>query len=54
MNGDFMDGTGISTIPPTELVPILQCMPFDAINAGNHELYHNGMFWSLFFIEIFY
>ena len=41
MNGDFMDGTGLSKIPPKELVPIIQSMPFDAINIGNHELYHN-------------
>ena len=41
MNGDFMDGTGLSTIPPDHLLPILEQMPFDAINIGNHELYHN-------------
>jgi 2',3'-cyclic-nucleotide 2'-phosphodiesterase (5'-nucleotidase family) len=42
MNGDFMDGTGLSTIPPDKLTPILQHMPWDAVNLGNHELYHNG------------
>lgn len=42
MNGDFMDGTGLSTIPPNHLIPILQYMPFNAINIGNHELYHTG------------
>jgi 2',3'-cyclic-nucleotide 2'-phosphodiesterase (5'-nucleotidase family) len=42
MNGDFMDGTGLSTIPPRHLTPILRQMPWDAVNMGNHELYHNG------------
>ena len=41
MNGDFMDGTGFSTHPPKHLVDIIQRMPFDAINIGNHELYRN-------------
>jgi 2',3'-cyclic-nucleotide 2'-phosphodiesterase (5'-nucleotidase family) len=41
MNGDFMDGTGLSTIPPVSLLPLLSCMPWDAVNLGNHELYHN-------------
>lgn len=40
MNGDFMDGTGLSTIPPSHLLPILMKMPWDAVNLGNHELYH--------------
>lgn len=40
-NGDFMDGTGLSTVPPTYLLPLLEQMPFDAINVGNHELLHN-------------
>ena len=40
-NGDFMDGTGLSTVPPRHLLPLLKKMPFDAINVGNHELYHN-------------
>jgi 2',3'-cyclic-nucleotide 2'-phosphodiesterase (5'-nucleotidase family) len=39
MNGDFMDGTGLSTIPPRYLTPLLQEMPWDAVNVGNHELY---------------
>jgi 2',3'-cyclic-nucleotide 2'-phosphodiesterase (5'-nucleotidase family) len=39
MNGDFMDGTGLSTIPPQHLTPLLQQMPWDALNVGNHELY---------------
>lgn len=42
MNGDFMDGTGLSTYPPTYLTPILQRMPWDALNIGNHELYQNS------------
>jgi 2',3'-cyclic-nucleotide 2'-phosphodiesterase (5'-nucleotidase family) len=43
MNGDFMDGTGLSSmIPsPNHLLPILTRMPWDAVNIGNHELYHN-------------
>jgi 2',3'-cyclic-nucleotide 2'-phosphodiesterase (5'-nucleotidase family) len=41
MNGDFMDGTGLSTIPPTHLLPILEHMPWDVVNMGNHELYHS-------------
>jgi 2',3'-cyclic-nucleotide 2'-phosphodiesterase (5'-nucleotidase family) len=39
MNGDFMDGTGLSTVPPKHLTPLLTKMPFDVINLGNHELY---------------
>lgn len=39
MNGDFMDGTGLTTNPPSLLVPILEHMPWDALNIGNHELY---------------
>lgn len=42
MNGDFIDGTGFSSYPPEHLTPILQRMPFDAINIGNHELYRNS------------
>ncbi len=42
MNGDFIDGTGLSTYPPTHLTPILQKMPWDALNIGNHELYKNS------------
>ena len=41
MNGDFMDGTGLSMTPPTHLTPLLQRMPFDVINMGNHELYQD-------------
>lgn len=43
MNGDIVDGTGLSVrVPPTELTPLLQAMPWNAVNMGNHELYHNG------------
>ena len=42
MNGDFMDGTGLSTYPPKYLAPILQRMPWNALNIGNHELYQNS------------
>jgi len=42
MNGDFMDGTGLSTYPPEYLTPILLQMPWDALNIGNHELYQNS------------
>lgn len=42
MNGDFMDGTGLSTRPPKYLAPLLKQMPFDVINLGNHELYDNA------------
>lgn len=41
MNGDFMDGTGLGTVPPEALLSILMRMPWDAVNIGNHELYHN-------------
>ena len=41
MNGDFMDGTGLSTLPPKYLTPLLTKMPFSIINLGNHELYHD-------------
>jgi len=42
MNGDFIDGTGFSTYPPEHLTPILQKMPWDVLNIGNHELYRNS------------
>jgi len=42
MNGDFMDGTGLSEYPPEHLVELLKKMPFDALNVGNHELYFNS------------
>lgn len=40
-NGDFMDGTGLSTYPPIHLEPILQKMPWDAVTVGNHDVYKN-------------
>jgi 2',3'-cyclic-nucleotide 2'-phosphodiesterase (5'-nucleotidase family) len=39
MNGDWIDGTGLS-FDLLALTQILQQMPWDAINVGNHELYH--------------
>jgi 2',3'-cyclic-nucleotide 2'-phosphodiesterase (5'-nucleotidase family) len=42
MNGDFMDGTGLSTVPPIHLTPLLEQMPWDVVNLGNHELYNNA------------
>ncbi|KAI2510929.1 hypothetical protein MHU86_3550 [Fragilaria crotonensis] len=42
MNGDFTDGTGLSAYPPSHLTPILEKMPWDALNIGNHELYVNS------------
>jgi 2',3'-cyclic-nucleotide 2'-phosphodiesterase (5'-nucleotidase family) len=42
MNGDFVDGTGLSSNPPELLTPILQNMPWDALTVGNHELYRNS------------
>lgn len=43
MNGDFIDGTGLTEFPPIHLTSLLQeFMPWDAINIGNHELYRNS------------
>ena len=40
MNGDWIDGTGLAIDgDPSYLVPILEKMPWDAVNVGNHELY---------------
>lgn len=42
MNGDFVDGTGLSVpYPPSHLTPILKFMPWDALTIGNHELYED-------------
>lgn len=41
MNGDFIDGTGLSTYPPVNLESILMKMPWDALNVGNHDIYKN-------------
>eukprot|EP00537_Pseudo-nitzschia_pungens_P000999 CAMPEP_0172360748 /NCGR_PEP_ID=MMETSP1060-20121228/4723_1 /TAXON_ID=37318 /ORGANISM="Pseudo-nitzschia pungens, Strain cf. cingulata" /LENGTH=847 /DNA_ID=CAMNT_0013082823 /DNA_START=543 /DNA_END=3086 /DNA_ORIENTATION=+ len=43
-NGDFIHGTGLSRMidgqnDPSALVPLLEKMPYDAVNVGNHELY---------------
>ena len=38
-----MDGTGLSTVPPKYLAPLLQQIPFSALNVGNHELYFNDV-----------
>lgn len=43
-NGDFVDGTGLSETmdgenDPEFLIPLLEKMPYDAVNVGNHELY---------------
>jgi 2',3'-cyclic-nucleotide 2'-phosphodiesterase (5'-nucleotidase family) len=40
MNGDWIDGTGLSLNGDTfSLTQILEKMPWDAVNLGNHELY---------------
>ncbi|CAK9081025.1 unnamed protein product [Durusdinium trenchii] len=44
-NGDINDGTGLSASAPdhvTFLAPILQKVPYDALNIGNHELYQRN------------
>ena len=41
MNGDFIDGTGLS-YKEFALTPILEQMPWDALTVGNHELYKNS------------
>jgi hypothetical protein len=39
-NGDWIDGTGLAMDGnPSYLVPLIQKMPFDVLNTGNHELY---------------
>lgn len=38
MNGDWIDGTGLSLNGDTsQLVPLIEKMPFDIVNTGNHE-----------------
>ena len=40
VNGDWIDGTGLSLNSEIQyLTPLLQKMPWDALNVGNHELY---------------
>lgn len=44
MNGDWIDGTGLALNgDASHLVPLLEKMPFDAVNIGNHELYRNDI-----------
>lgn len=44
MNGDWIDGTGLAMNgDPSKLIPILERMPYDAMNVGNHELYKNSV-----------
>lgn len=38
-NGDVVDGTGLSRVPPRDLTRLLEKMPFHALTTGNHELY---------------
>ncbi|KAG7349600.1 calcineurin-like phosphoesterase [Nitzschia inconspicua] len=41
-NGDWIDGTGLAMDgDPSHLVPLIQKMPFDVLNTGNHELYRS-------------
>lgn len=40
-NGDWGDGTGLTTYPPVHLEPILLKMPWHAVNVGNHDIYKN-------------
>ena len=41
MNGDFIDGTGMSMNGDAfSLTQVLEKMPWDAVNIGNHDLYH--------------
>lgn len=41
MNGDINDGTGLSRVPPVDLLEIIKKMPFGALTVGNHMLYRN-------------
>lgn len=41
MNGDINDGTGLSRVPPVDLLDIIKKMPFGALTVGNHMLYRN-------------
>jgi 2',3'-cyclic-nucleotide 2'-phosphodiesterase (5'-nucleotidase family) len=43
-NGDFVHGTGLTgNGDPSSLVPLLEIMPWDAVNCGNHELYEESI-----------
>ena len=38
MNGDWIDGTALSLNGDiSSLIPLIQKMPFDVVNTGNHE-----------------
>ena len=42
-NGDWAHGTGLTSPgDPSSFLPLLEKMPWDAINCGNHELYENA------------
>ena len=44
MNGDWIDGTGLAMNgDPSYLVPLIEKMPFDVTNVGNHELYQRSV-----------
>ena len=44
MNGDWIDGTGLALNgDPSYLMPLLEKMPWDAVNVGNHELYRGSV-----------
>jgi 2',3'-cyclic-nucleotide 2'-phosphodiesterase (5'-nucleotidase family)/Sec-independent protein translocase protein TatA len=44
MNGDWIDGTGLAMNgDASHLIQLLEKMPWDAVNIGNHELYHNSV-----------
>ncbi|GKZ00675.1 hypothetical protein MPSEU_001019600 [Mayamaea pseudoterrestris] len=44
MNGDWIDGTGLAMNgDPSHLIPLIEKMPFDAYNVGNHELYDKSV-----------
>eukprot|EP00534_Pseudo-nitzschia_fraudulenta_P008186 CAMPEP_0201146106 /NCGR_PEP_ID=MMETSP0851-20130426/7810_1 /ASSEMBLY_ACC=CAM_ASM_000631 /TAXON_ID=183588 /ORGANISM="Pseudo-nitzschia fraudulenta, Strain WWA7" /LENGTH=767 /DNA_ID=CAMNT_0047421543 /DNA_START=84 /DNA_END=2387 /DNA_ORIENTATION=- len=43
-NGDWIDGTGLATDgDPSALIPLIEKMPFDVLNTGNHELYRDSV-----------
>lgn len=44
VNGDWIDGTGLSLEGDISyLTPLLEKMPWDALNVGNHELYRTDV-----------
>lgn len=43
-NGDWIDGTGLAMDgDPSHLVPLIEKIPFDVLNTGNHELYRSSV-----------